>query len=156
MGLKEENHMSNWQIIKKNVFTLFNFLNALIALLLFLAGAYSNMLFITIVILNTVIGTAQELKAKAMVERLSLLNSSRCVLWKNGREREVSPEEVKEGDVLVFQSGSQASHDVRILRGSLEADESMLTGESEGVRKKEGDEIVSDRTGAEMPLWGRR
>ena len=89
--------MSNWQIIKKNVFTLFNFLNALIALLLFLAGAYSNMLFITIVILNTVIGTAQELKAKAMVERLSLLNSPRCVLWKNGREREVSPEEVKEG-----------------------------------------------------------
>ena len=147
--------MSNWQIIKKNVFTLFNFLNALIALLLFLAGAYFNMLFITIVILNTVIGTAQELKAKAMVERLSLLNSPRCVLWKNGREREVSPEEVKEGDVLVFQSGSQASHDVRILRGSLEADESMLTGESEGVRKKEGDELLAGSLILSGKGWGQ-
>lgn len=62
------------QIVKRNVFTLFNFLNLTIALLLFAVGAYSNMFFITIVILNVVIGTAQELKAKKLVDELSILN----------------------------------------------------------------------------------
>lgn len=63
-----------FKIIKENVFTLFNFLNFVIAILLFLVGAYSNMLFIAIIILNIVIGIAQELKAKKLVDELSILN----------------------------------------------------------------------------------
>ena len=147
--------MSRWQIVKKNVFTLFNFLNAVIALLLLAVGAYCNVLFITIVILNTVIGIFQEFKAKAMVEKLSLLNRPSCVLWKDGKERTAAPEEVKEGDILILRSGSQAACDVQIVWGSLEADESMLTGESEGVVKELGDKLLSGSMVLSGTAWGR-
>lgn len=80
------------QIIKDNLFTLFNFLNFLIAALLFAVGAYSNMLFIAIIILNIIIGTAQELKAKKLVDELSILNRPTVRLIREGRERQAAQE----------------------------------------------------------------
>lgn len=77
------------QIIKENVFTLFNFLNFLIAGLLFAAGAYSNMLFIAIILLNLVIGIAQECKAKKLVDELSLLNRPGVCVMRDGREQKI-------------------------------------------------------------------
>lgn len=74
------------QIIRENVCTLFNFLNVTIAILLFAAGAYSNMAFILIVIANVVIGIVQELKARKMVEELSLLNRPKATVLRNGEE----------------------------------------------------------------------
>ena len=72
------------QIIRENVCTLFNFLNVTIAILLFAAGAYSNMAFILIVIANVVIGIVQELKARKMVEELSLLNRPKATVLRGG------------------------------------------------------------------------
>lgn len=131
------------QILKDNVLTLFNFLNVMIAVLLFAAGAYSNMLFILIVLLNIVIGVAQEVKAKRMVEKLSLLNRPRITVERDGKEQDVEPEEVKAGEVMVLEAGRQICNDARLLSGSIEVDESLLTGESSAVIKEEGDFLYS-------------
>lgn len=92
------------QIIKRNVFTLFNFLNVMIALLLFAVGAYSNMFFIIIVILNVVIGTAQELKAKKLVDELSILNQPKVTVFRDGKETTIAVEDVVKGDQMVLES----------------------------------------------------
>ena len=80
------------QIVRENVFTLFNFLNFLIAALLFAVGAYSNMLFIAIIILNIVI--VQELKAKKLVDELSILNRSSVIVRRDGEDRKIGLEEI--------------------------------------------------------------
>ena len=131
------------QIIKRNVFTLFNFLNLVIALLLFSVGAYSNMLFITIVILNVVIGTAQELKAKKLVDELSILNQPKVTVLRDGKEIEISIEEVVKDDQMILESGSQICNDAEVLSGHMEVDESLLTGESDAIEKGKGDQLYS-------------
>ena len=103
------------QIIKDNVLTLFNFLNVVIAVLLFMAGAYSNMLFILIVLLNIVIGVTQEIKAKRMVEKLSILNRPQVLVLRDGEERTVEPEEIVRGDVMILEAGRQICNDAEVL-----------------------------------------
>lgn len=131
------------QIIKRNVFTLFNFLNVMIALLLFAVGAYSNMLFIIIVILNVVIGTAQELKAKKLVDELSILNQPKVTVFRDGKETTIAVEDVVKGDQMVLESGYQICNDAVVTSGRMEVDESMLTGESDAIEKKTGDQLFS-------------
>lgn len=116
------------------MFTLFNFLNFLIAGLLFAVGAYSNMLFIAIIILNIIIGITQELKAKKLVDELSILNRPRVCVRREGQERTVDLEEIVEDDLVVLESGNQICNDAIVAEGTLEVNESLLTGESDAVR----------------------
>ena len=134
---------SRSQIIKGNLFTLFNFLNFRIALLLFLAGAYSNMLFIAIIILNIVIGTAQELKAKKLVDELSILNRPSVNVIRNGKQSTVGMEGLVRDDITVLTSGNQICSDSVVVEGSLEVNESLLTGESDAVVKEKGSKLYS-------------
>ena len=131
------------QIVRENLFTLFNFLNFLIAALLFAVGAYSNMLFIAIIILNIVIGIAQELKAKKLVDELSILNRPTVTVRRDGEEMTVGIEEIVKDDLIVLASGSQICNDAVVMSGSLEVNESLLTGESDAVVKEEGAELLS-------------
>lgn len=131
------------QIWKENVFTLFNGLNFLIAILLFAAGAYSNMLFIAIILVNILIGTAQECKAKKLVEQLSILNRPQAVILQDGIEKTVEAQELVPGDVMALGSGQQICSDGVVISGCIEVDESLLTGESDGVVKEEGDLLLS-------------
>ena len=108
---------SKSKIIKENVFTLFNFLNFAIAVLLFLVGAYSNMLFIAIIILNIVIGIMQELKAKKLVDELSILNRPYIKVRREGKEEEVELSEVVKDDLMVLESGNQICNDGIIVGG---------------------------------------
>ena len=124
------------QIVRENVFTLFNFLNFLIAALLFAVGAYSNMLFIAIIILNIVIGIAQELKAKKLVDELSILNRPSVIVRRDGEDMKIGLEEIVKDDLMVLESGSQICNDAVIISGSLEVNESLLTGESDAVVKE--------------------
>mgnify|MGYP000663998114 FL=1 len=117
------------QIIRENVCTLFNFLNVTIAILLFAAGAYSNMAFILIVIANVVIGIVQELKARKMVEELSLLNRPKATVLRNGEEVTIDPAQITLEDVLVLRSGDQICNDAVVASGTIEVDESLLTGD---------------------------
>lgn len=155
---KNENSItkSNGQIIKENLCTLFNLLNFTIAVLLFLVGAYSNMLFIAIIILNIVIGTAQELKAKKLVDDLSILNRPKVRVRRDGQEVEIDTDDVEKDDILVLESGNQICNDAVVTEGSMEVNESLLTGESDAVEKEpgallySGSSVVSGRAYAKV------
>ena len=131
------------QIVRDNLCTRFNALNFLIAVLLFAAGAYSNMLFIGVIILNILIGIAQELKAKKLVDELSILNRPRVRVIREGKEQVIGLEEVVKDDLTVLQSGDQICSDSVVADGELEVNESLLTGESDGVGKGKGDMLYS-------------
>jgi len=134
---------SKLQIYKDNILTLFNILNFGIALLLFSVGAYANMTFIVIIILNITIGIWQELKAKKLVDELSILNKPKAKVIRNGIELVVNMEELVKDDVMLLESGQQICSDSIILNGTVEINESLLTGESEPILKSNGNELYS-------------
>ncbi len=134
---------SRKKIIYDNVCTLFNFLNLLIAVMLFSVKAYSNLVFIGIIVLNMLIGIAQEWKAKKLVDELSILNRPVVSVRREGKNQQVSLEDVVKGDVLVLKSGSQICNDSVVIEGGIEVNESLLTGESDAVIKQIGAELFS-------------
>ena len=131
------------QIVRENVFTLFNFLNFLIVALLFAVGAYSNMLFICIIILNIVIGIFQELKAKKLVDELSILNRPTVRVKRDGKEKKISLDEIVRDDLMILESGDQICSDAVVADGTLEVNESLLTGESDAIPKEKGEGLYS-------------
>ena len=134
---------SRGRIVRENVLTLFNGLNFLIAGLLFAVGAYSNMLFIAIIILNILIGIAQEFKAKKLVDELSVLNRPKVFVRREGEDVQVDPEEIVKDDLILLESGRQICNDSVVVSGNFEMNESLLTGESDGVVKEPGDQLYS-------------
>lgn len=134
---------SKKQIIRENVLTLFNLLNFIIAGLLFAVGAYTNMIFIAIIILNIVIGIAQEYKAKKLVDELSILNRPAIKVRREGEDQEIELKDIVKGDIVIQESGSQICNDSIVTSGSLEVNESLLTGESDPVIKEAGSTLYS-------------
>ena len=134
---------STAQILKDNVCTLFNLFNLLIAVALALVGAWSNMLFMAIIVLNTLIGTAQELHAKRLVDRLSLLNAPTAAVLRDGKAQTVPVQELVEDDVIELDAGAQVCADCVILTGAVEVNESLLTGEAEPVVRAPGEHLLS-------------
>lgn len=134
---------STGQIIRDNVCTLFNLFNLLIAAALALVGAWSNMLFMAVIVLNTLIGIVQELHAKRLVDKLSLLNAPTAIVIRDGRSAVIPVQELVEGDVVELTAGAQVSADCVILSGSVETNESLLTGEAEPVPRSPGERLLS-------------
>lgn len=134
---------SKKQIIRENVLTLFNLLNFIIAGLLFAVGAYTNMIFIAIIILNIVIGIAQECKAKKLVDELSILNRPAIKVRREGENQEIELKDIVKGDIVILESGSQICNDSIVTSGNLEVNESLLTGESDPVIKEVGSTLYS-------------
>ena len=134
---------SRGRIVRENVLTLFNGLNFLIAGLLFAVGAYSNMLFSAIIILNILIGIAQEFKAKKLVDELSVLNRPKFFVRREGEDVQVDLEEIVKDDLILLESGRQICNDSVVVSGNFEMNESLLTGESDGVVKEPGDQLYS-------------
>ncbi len=131
------------QIIAGNFFTLFNFLNLGLALAIFYAHSYKNLLFLGVVICNTLISTFQEIRSKITVDKLSLLNESKAKVIRGGITKEIGIYEIVLGDVLKFKSGNQIPTDCKVLSGEVLVNESLLTGEEEAVSKKKGDDLFS-------------
>ena len=134
---------TNGQIFKENICTLFNLLNFLIAIALVLVGAWSNLLFIAIILLNLVIGIAQELHAKKLVDELSLLIVPKATVIRDGQEVQIPVEQVVQDDVMILDSGQQICCDSVIIEGESEVNESLLTGESDPINKSVGDHLLS-------------
>lgn len=130
-------------ILRRNALTLFNLLNLALAGLLLWVGSYRDMLFVGVVLANTVIGVVQELRAKRTHDRLKLLSESPVRVWRDGQEIRLPPESLVEGDVVVLSRGEQIPADARVLEGGAQADESMLTGESRPAEKAAGDTLYS-------------
>ena len=124
------------KILFDNVFTFFNFLNFALAFCLFLVGSYRNMLFITIILTNIVIGTVQEYRARKTIRELQLLNAPDVHVLRGGQEVVLKPEETVQGDLAVFRAGDQVIADAVIIDGAGSAMESLLTGESDPVPKQ--------------------
>ncbi len=131
------------QIVAKNLFTWFNLLNVLLALALALVGAWRNMLFMGVVVSNTLIGTVQELRARRTVAKLKLLAQTPAAVRRDGAVKRVSPDALVRGDLIVLRAGDQVPADAVVREGAGSADESLLTGESDPVSKAEGDWLYS-------------
>ena len=131
------------QILRDNLCTVFNALNLMIAIALAAVGAWKNILFIFVILINTAVGIVQEIRAKRQIERLTLLAQPMATRLRDGAEQSIRPEEIAEGDVLVFTAGSAVCTDCTVQEGRLEVNESILTGESEPVVKLPGDRLLS-------------
>ncbi len=131
------------RILKDNICTLFNLFNLLIAVALALVGAWSNMLFILIIALNTLIGIVQEIHAKRLVDKLSLLSMPMAKVVRDRQLSEIPVQELVEEDVTELSGGNQVCTDSVILTGQVEVNESLLTGESDPILKTAGDHLLS-------------
>ena len=135
---------SRWEIVSSHIFTYFNFLNLVLAGLVLLSGQYKNMLFMGIVITNAVIGIAQELKVKKVIDALSVVTATKARRLMDGKICQCEIAEIQEGDTLKLMLGDQIPVDCEILKtDGLEVNESLLTGESLAVQKKQGDFVYS-------------
>lgn len=141
--IEEKTVKSNWEIIAGNVFTLFNLYNFLIAIALMSVGAYSNLAFMLIIILNICIGSFQEIHAKNMVAKLSVLTVSKVNVVRDGREVSIDVDEVVLDDITVLNMGNQICSDSVVIDGKIEVNESLLTGESDTIIKMTGDKLFS-------------
>lgn len=131
------------KILFDNFFTIFNFLNLFLGIIIFMAGSFKNMIFLSVVIINTAISTIQEIHSKKVVDRLSVLASSKARVIRDGKRQEISINEIVIDDVLEFKTGSQIATDSIILNGTVQVNESFLTGEPDSIEKKEGDVLLS-------------
>ncbi len=131
------------QILRDNICTVFNALNLMIAISLGAVGAWKNILFIFIILINTIVGIIQEIKAKKQIEKLTLLAQPVVTVLRGGTEQTIRPEEIRKGDILVMTAGCAVCTDCTVQEGRLEVNESILTGESESVVKQVGDKLLS-------------
>lgn len=131
------------QIVKENTLTFFNFLNAVLLVLVLFVGSYKNSMFVGIIIINTVIGIIQEIRAKKTIDKLAILTESKAVVLRDGKKWSISTEKLVLDDLIYLKTGEQVPADCRILEGSLEVNESLLTGEADNLGKREGDELFS-------------
>ena len=139
----ERNLKSNWKIIADNVFTLFNLYNLIIAIALISVKAYTNIFFFAIITVNVLIGIIQEIHGKNLVKKLSILNTAKATVIRNGKERKIDVEEIVLGDTIVLAQGDQIPSDAQIISGEIEVNESLLTGESDLILKSEKDTLLS-------------
>ena len=131
------------QILIENTFTLFNFINVILGVAIIIVGSYKNLLFLGVVICNTLISTIQEIRAKKIVDKLSVISASKAKVIRDGKEKEVNLNEIVLDDVIVYNLGNQIVTDSKILSGQCEVNESFITGEAKTIYKKEGDTILS-------------
>lgn len=130
-------------IIRENVFTYFNLIFVIAAVLLGIVGAWRDISFLPLIIFNTAIGIVQEWAAKVTLDRVSILDRQKTTAIRDSRETEVDSEELVLDDVVLLRSGSQVPADARIVSGEVSVNEAMLTGEAAVVAKKEGDSLYS-------------
>lgn len=131
------------QIILENTLTFFNFLNLVLLVLVLLVGSYKNSMFVGIIFINTVIGIIQEIRAKKTIDKLGILTESKTVVLREGKKWKISTEKLVVDDLIFLKAGEQVPADAKILEGSLEVNESLLTGEADNLPKNTGDELFS-------------
>ncbi len=135
---------SVWNIIRGNLFTLFNGINLILLIIVIAAGSPKNGLFAGVIITNSLVGIIQELNAKKVVERLSMLNAITVTVIRNGVKDNIAVEHLVLDDVISLSEGEQIVVDSKVLTEQcLEVDESLLTGESESIKKCKGDTVLA-------------
>lgn len=131
------------QILFYNVFTLFNILNLCLGFLIFFVGSYKNLLFLGVVLCNTLISIIQEIRAKRAIDKLSIISSVNATVIRDGKNKLIDIDKVVLDDIIVYKRGNQIIADSIIKDGFVEVNESLLSGEEDLIRKKEGDTLYS-------------
>ncbi|MCR5785985.1 MAG: HAD-IC family P-type ATPase [Eubacterium sp.] len=130
-------------IVKENVFTYFNLIFLILAILLIIAGAFKELTFLPIVIANALIGIIQELHAKKVLDELSVLNEPTSIVIRDGEKRKISIEKLVLGDIVELSAGNQIPADGQVCAGEIYVNEALLTGESDEIVKRSGDSVMS-------------
>ncbi len=140
---KKGSTKSKKMIVFSNIFTFFNMLTLAIAIWLMTVSAWTDLFFFVIATANAIIGIYQELKAKKTIDRLSLLSAPTAVVIRNGVRKEINVGTVVLDDLIEVETGNQICADSVVLSGTVEVNESLLTGESNAIIKKPGDLLFS-------------
>jgi cation-transporting ATPase E len=135
--------MSVSEIVKSNLFTYFNLIFVILAVLLALVGAWKDMLFLGVVVSNTAIGIIQEIHSKRVLDKLSILNAPHTRTIRDGQEITLPSEELVRDDLVIFQAGSQIPADAVVVDGQLLVNESLITGEADDIKKEAGEDLLS-------------
>ncbi|WP_105097023.1 cation-translocating P-type ATPase [Streptococcus suis] len=140
---KTKTSASNWEIFRRNMFTSFNALNFAIFLALLAVQAWSNLFFFGVIVLNAVSGMLTEWRARRMIDKLNLMNKDFIRVVRDSETISLAPEDIVLDDVLLLSAGEQVPSDAIVLEGIAEANEAMLTGESDLIVKNTGAELLS-------------
>ena len=131
------------QIVRENVCTLFNAINVILAAFVLLTGSYKNMLFMIVIVCNVVIGIVQEIRSKITTDRLSIVAGSHATVIRDGARTQVALHDIVRDDVVVLGRGDQVPADAVVVSGEADVNESLLTGESNLIKKASGAELMS-------------
>ena len=131
------------QIIRSNVVTYYNLIFLIITILLIVVGSFRDLTFLPIIIANMLIGIIQELRSKKILDDLTILNTPKITVWRNGSDQEVLADELVQDDVITLSAGGQIPADALVLSGNITVNEALITGEADEIVKKEGDSLFS-------------
>lgn len=143
------------ELILENLLTLFNLINVILAVLVLITGSFKNLTFLLIVLLNTFIGVAQSIRSKRMVDKLTLLATKRATCLRNGEEVELDLDQIVVDDVIKLGRGDQIPADATVLAGTAQVNESLLTGESDLIKKEHGSMLMSGSFIDSGLVWAR-
>lgn len=139
----DHNSKSVKQIVRDNLMTFFNLINAVLAGLIIFVGSFRNLFFLGIVICNTAIGIFQEIRAKRTLDKLSLITAAKVQVIRDGIRVPVDIEEIVLDDQMILKTGDQICADAVVVQGNIEVNEALISGESEVISKSPGDHLFS-------------
>ena len=131
------------EIIHENVFTYFNLIFVILAILLIMVGSFRDLTFLPVIIANTLIGIVQEVRAKQVLDKLTMLNAPHAAVVRDGKKSVIDAEELVIDDIVIFKAGNQVCADAVVSAGEVQVNESLLTGESDEITKRRGDKLMS-------------
>ena len=131
------------EIVHNNIFTYFNLIFLILAILLCLVGSFRNLTFLPVIICNTLIGIIQEIRSKKVLDRLTMLNAPHAEVIRGGVSLNLEADQLVVDDIVVFRAGNQICADAIVEAGEVQVNESLLTGESDEITKKRGDRLMS-------------
>ena len=131
------------EIVHENVFTYFNLIFVVLAVLLCLVGSFRDLTFLPVIIANTLIGIIQEIRAKQVLDKLTMLNATRASVVRDGKRTVINAEDLVVDDIVIFKAGDQVCADAEVSAGEVQVNESLLTGEADEITKRKGDKLMS-------------
>ena len=131
------------KIIRKNIFTYFNLIFLILAILLITSQSYRNLTFLIIITINILIGIFQQIKSKITLDKLSLLDKNDYIVIRNGKKGKISSDNLVEGDYVILEAGNQIPADAVVVSGKMYVNESLLTGEQDEIEKNINSNLMS-------------
>ena len=139
----DDNTVTTGKIIRSNIFTYFNMIFFLLALVLLWVGSFNNLTFLVVVTVNAAIGIIQELKSKKTLEQLQLVSTPEVAVIRDGDTVNLPADQLVLDDIVIFSAGNQICADAILCQGEITVNESLVTGESDEIKKKPGDTLLS-------------